>query len=415
MLISKIKSQLSNQFIRNAGWMGGAELANRVFRLGTTVILARMFSPEDYGLMSIIYTTYAFANVFTLRGGISAKIIQADEKDVKAIAETSYWLNWILCVAIFFIQCIAAFPIAHFYHKQQLVPLICTAALTYLMLPLSMVNSAIIERENRLKITALCNVISSVISNSLTIIMVISGVGIWAIVWAMVAATLVWIVITWINHPWRPPYRFKLENSQEIINFGGNLLGVDLLNKVKENIDYLIVGRFLGIEALGIYYFAFNAGSGISMNVMNSFSSAMFPYLCEARGNIKQLEERFFSSLKKTCVIIVPLIILQASLAPFYVPLVFGEKWIPAIPILITICLSALPFPIGYAVFHLLNAVDKTRISLYWTLSQTVLFAIGILITVRWGIFGVAASVLVFQWLALIFYIWIIKYVFINK
>lgn len=415
MLISKIKSLLSNQFIRNAGWMGGAELANRVFRLGTTVTLARMFSPEDYGLMSIVYTTYAFASVFTLRGGISAKIIQADQKDVQAIADTSYWLNWILCVAIFVVQCIAAFPIAHFYHKKQLILLLCTAALTYLMLPLFMVNSAMIERENRLKINALCNVISSMISNSLTIILAISGAGIWAIVWSMVVSTPVWIVITWRNHPWRPPYRFNLRNSREIINFGGNLLGVDLLNKVKENIDYLIVGKFLGIEALGIYYFAFNAGSGISLNVMNSFSSAMFPYFCEARSNIKQLEERFFSSLKKTCVIIVPLIIAQASLAPFYVPLIFGEKWIPAIPILIMICLSALPFPLGYAVFHLLNAVDKTRISLYWTLSQTVLFAIVVLIAVRWGIFWVAVSVLIFQWLALIFYIWAIKYVFIKK
>ncbi|MHC5831979.1 MAG: oligosaccharide flippase family protein, partial [Nostoc sp.] len=100
------------------------------------------------------------------------------------------------------------------------------------------------------------------------------------------------------------------------------------------NIDYLIIGRFLGINALGIYYFAFNAGLGISQNVINAFTSALFPHLCAARGDLKELKERYFSSLKFTAIIVVPLILLQSSLAPFYVPIVFGQKWVTAVPIL---------------------------------------------------------------------------------
>lgn len=417
MLLTKLKQLTSGQFIRNVGWLGGAELANRVFRLGTTVTLARMFTTEDYGLMSIIYTTFEFASVFTLRGGIGAKIIQADEKDVKAIADTSYWLNWILCGSIFAIQCIAAFPIAQFYGKPQLALPLCAAALTYLMLPLFLVNTALIERENRLKITALCNVISSLVINSITIVLALLGAGIWAIVGAMLLGNPVWILITWRNHSWRSPKIFNIEHWREIISFGGSLLGIELLNRIKGNIDYLLVGKFLGVEALGIYYFAFNAGLGISFNVMNSFSSAIFPYLCEARGDLNEIKKRFFSSVKKTATIVVPLIILQVSLAPLYVPLVFGNKWIPAIPVLILICLSALPLPLAFAIQHLLNAVGKTRLNLYWAFSQTVIFTIFVLfaVAVKGGILGVAVSVLIHQALALIYYAWIIKYVFAKK
>jgi PST family polysaccharide transporter len=153
--INKLKEIFSGQFIRNVGWLGSAELVNRIFRLGTTVTLARMFSPQDYGLMAIIYTVFDFATVFTLRGGIGAKIIQADEHKVKSICDTSYWLNWILCGSIFMIQCIAAFPVAQFYGNNQLILPLCTSALIYLMMPLFIVHGALIERENRLKVTAI--------------------------------------------------------------------------------------------------------------------------------------------------------------------------------------------------------------------------------------------------------------------
>ncbi len=410
---NKLKQILSGKYIRNVGWLGGAELVNRVFRLGTTVTLARMFSPEDYGLMSVIYTVFEFANVLTLRGGIGAKIIQAPEQDVKIICNTSYWLNWILCGSIFIIQCLAASPIAEFYGKKQLILPICVAAATYLMFPLYMVHLAIIERENRLKITAFCNAAQSLVSNIITVTLALLGMGVWSIVWAMVLTTPVWIIITWKNHNWRPPKSFSLEGWRKIAGFGGNLLGIDLLNKLRGNIDYLIIGRFLGVEALGIYYFAFNAGLGISMNVINTFSSALFPYLCEVRDNTTQLQKRFFSSLKKTYIVIFPIIILQSSLAPFYVPIIFGQKWVSATPILVTICLCALSIPIESAVFYLLNSVDKPRISLYWSLVRTLIFTILVLFVVKWGILAVAILFTSFQiFTGLLFSIWATQYTF---
>jgi PST family polysaccharide transporter len=416
MLISKFKQLLLNKFIRNAGWLGAAELANRIFRLGTTVTLARMFSPQDYGLMAVVYTVFDFATVFTFRGGIGAKIVQADEQDVKIICDTSYWLNWILCVAIFIIQCIAAFPIAHFYKNQQLVLPICTVGLIYLMFPLFLVNSAIIERENRLKITALCNVIQSLLSNIIIVILALRGMGVWAIVWSMVLTTPVWIIITWKNHSWRPPKIFKIKKYKEVISFGTDLLAIELLGKLRGNIDYLIIGGFLNMEALGIYYFAFNAGLGISMSVINTFSSALFPYLCEVRSNLTQLKERYFSSLRKSYIIITPLILLQTFLAPIYVPIIFGSKWSSAIPVLMLICLSALTIQFGRATFLLLNAIGKTRLTFYWNLIYTILFSVLLLIVVHWGILYVAIAVLICQLLlAPVFNIWVIHRTFSKK
>ena len=416
MIYKKIKSIFSGEYIRNVGWLGGAELCNRVFRLATTVTLARTFSTEDYGLMAIVYSVVELANVFTLRQGIGAKIIQADDHEVQVISNTSYWLNWILCIFIFFAQAIGAFIISKLYHNDRLILPVATAGIMYLMMPLYLIHSALIQRENRLKIIALCNGIQSLLSNIITVILALMGFGIWAIVWPMILTAPVWIIISWKYQSWRPPTSFKLTRWQEITTFGGNLLGIELLGRVRGSLDYLIIGHFLGLDALGLYYFAFNAGLGISLNVINAFNSALFPYFCQVKTQLDQLKHRFWSSVKKTYTVITPLILLQASLAPIYVPIIFGEQWKPAIPILILICLSALPLSLAISCFYLLNATGRPHISLYWNIGFTLLFALFILVAVQGGIVWVAVAVLLYQFVTVPpFMLWCLNYVFPHQ
>ena len=392
-MIIRLKQILSGAYLRNVGWMVSAEIANRIIRLLSTVILARMFSPQDYGLMAVIYTISDFFQVFTLRGGVGSKIIQADEKDLTVICNTAYWLNWIVCGSLFMIQCAIAVLLPYFSYDPHLTLPLCLLGLSYLAYPLFVMPLILIERENRFKSAAVCNVVTSLVTTVLTTTFVLLGMGIWAIVWSMLLMTPVWIILTRKFHPWRPPLRFSLERWREVLGFGSNLLVNDLLNRVRSNIDYVIVGKYLGIEALGLYYFAFNGGSGITLSILNTFMSPLYPYICAAKNDYGQFKQRYFSSLKKVSIILVPIILLQVSLAPIYVPIIFGEKWTPAIPVLILICLSVIPRIYSWAASLLLNAIDKTQISLYISLTSTTVFIISILAVVQNGIIWVAAAV----------------------
>jgi O-antigen/teichoic acid export membrane protein len=416
MLINKLKNSLSNRFLRNIGWLGASELINRIFRLGTTVTLARVFSTEDYGLMAVIYTIFDLVTVFIFKGGIGAKIIQAEEYQVATIANTSYWLNWIICIVLFFVQCLAAWPIAQFYNNNQLILPICVMSLMYLVYPFFLTHCALIERENRLKIIAMCTASQSIVSNIFTVIFALLNMGIWAIVAPMLMALPVWFIFSWKNHEWRPPKSFSLEDWRMIVNYGKNLIGVELLTKLRLNLDYLIVGKFLGVEQLGLYYFAFNAGSGITNNIVNSLMSALFPHLCDARGDRQDLKKRYFKSLKTISLTVIPIVILQSALSPFYVPIIFGEKWVKAIPILILICLSVVPMTFKHAASLLLNSIDQTHISLYFDLIYTIIFALAIFISVQQGILAVAITVLAINLLfSLIFSIYSSQMTFTKK
>jgi O-antigen/teichoic acid export membrane protein len=407
MLNARLQSILSGQFIRNIGWLGAAELLNRVLRLGTTVTLARVLTPYDYGLTAVILTTQEVANVFTLRSGLGAKLIQAPKADLDRLCNTTYWMNWILCIAMFLLQCLVAWPVAWFYGNNAVILPICVIAVNYLFLPTFAVQGSLIFRENRMNIPAICNAVQSLLINTLTITFALRGMGFWSIVLPILLTVPVWVLINRANHPWRPTGKFTLDGWRELADFALNFLGVELLTKVRANVDYLLVGRFLGIEALGLYYFAFNAGLGISLSVIQSFTWSLYPHLCEVRDNLGAMRQRYFKSLKTIALIIVPMVLLQSSLAQFYVPIVFSSKWLPAIPMLVMICLSAIPRPFAEAASMLLQSAGKGRLDLYWNAIFTTLFIGCLIVAMQFGIYGVAAAVLLVHTAAIpLFSLW---------
>jgi len=412
MPIKKLKQHLSNRFIRNAGWLGFAELLNRIFRLGTTIVLARSFGTYDYGLLAILYTVHSFAEVFTSKVGIGAKIVQTEQEHLEAVCNTAYWMSWMLCAGIFLVQCLMAFPIAWFYQDNQLILPVCIVGLKYLIIPTFKIQSSRLKRDNRFKIHAISNVAESLSSNAITIVLALLGLGIWSVVWAMVISCFFRGAVYHIYDHWKPPKSFHLEHWQEVIHFGGNMLGIGLLDRFRGNLDYLIVGKFLTVEALGVYFFAFNAGIGISQNVINALISSLFPHLCEVRENLETLKKRYVNSLKLIAIAIIPLVLLQSSLAPIYVPIVFGQQWLEAVPILSVVCLSAIPLAFALASYQLLNAVGQIKITLIWNVIYTILLAIVLLIAVQWGVFEVAVSVFLCQILTLFFSVWATRYVF---
>ncbi len=415
MLVNKVRAIMGNRLSRNLGWLGLGQVFMRVSRLGTTVVLARMFSQYDYGLISIVYTCQAFAQVFTmgsLGGGVSAKIVEAKAEDLETVCNTTYWVSWMLCILVCVIQCIAAFPIAWFYDAPEVFWPIFVLSFMYLMFPVFKVHGGLIQRENRLKITALGITLREMANNIITVIFALLGFGVWSVVFGLLLSAPVWIVVNYRNHTWRPPRKITFEKGREILQFGLSMMGVEFMDKLRLNIDYLIVGRFLGVDALGLYFLAFNAGLGISKQVINSTMVALFPHLCAERDDKAQLKKQYKASLKQVGFVIIPLVLLQSSLAPFYVPIVFGQKWVPAVPILITICLSAIPLAFGLASYQLLNAVGKINLTLKWNLIYTGLFTAVILAAVSFGVYWVAIAVFICQCFNLMFSIWAFRHVF---
>ncbi|MBT9311318.1 lipopolysaccharide biosynthesis protein [Leptothoe kymatousa] len=390
----KIQSLFSDKLVKNIGWLTASQLFIRVIRLASVVVLARVLTAEDYGLIAILFTVTDFANVFIQKGGIAPKLIQADKAELSSLAETAYWTNWILCCGIFLFQCSMAYPIALFYQNDKLILPIIIAGLAYLINPFYAVQDALIRRENRLKVGAIASACSAFTQQTTILLLVVMGFGVWSIAISLVLSQFCWLTIYRRNHTWVPAGKFTLYQWRKIFDFSKFPLGIEMLNYLRSNIDYLLIGRFFSVEQLGLYFFAFNAGLGISLTAINMVSNSVFPYLCEARENLTALKKSYRKSLKVCAMMIFPLVLLQSTLAPFYVPIVFGQKWIPAIPILILICLSALPRPFALVSEQLLLTLDRGMAGLKWNIFFTGLFTLSIIAAAQFNIYAVAAVVL---------------------
>lgn len=391
---SKLKQKLDNKFIKNISWFGGAELIIRVSRLAATVVLARFLTPEDYGLAAIVITIDEFSRTIN-RMGVNSQIIQADSQELEKICNSAYWFNWFLGISLFAFQVLLAFPAASFYHNPQLILPIIILSIKYLFLPICAVRQALIQRENRLKVSAVATSLQNSSGNILSALFAFLGFGMWAIVLPSILTVPIWILIHYFNHSWHPTQGFSTKGWRGVWNFSKHIYGIELLNTARNYLDYMLIGRFLGVTELGIYFFAFNAGLGISLSIVQGISSAILPYLCEAKPDWDKFKIYFIKSLKTITFIIIPFVFFQSSIAPFYVPILFGEQWIPAVPILILICLSAIPRPYAEAASQMLVAFGKPNLSFIWNVVFTLIFILAIFIGAQWNILGIAGAVLI--------------------
>ncbi|MCU7907006.1 MAG: lipopolysaccharide biosynthesis protein [Candidatus Thiodiazotropha sp. (ex Epidulcina cf. delphinae)] len=399
----------SNRLFRNSGWIGISELFARVSRLVTAMVLARYLSLEEFGVAALALTVHEIVKVFN-QNGIGAKIIQASEDQLDEVCNTAYRLNWIVCAGLFLIQCLLAYPIAMFYQQPGLMWMIMVLALVYLLMPIALVQAFIIQRQNRLKVTALIAGAQVTADNLVTALLAMVGMGVWAVVLPKLLVAPVWVIGTMINQPWKFNRDSGYAHWREILHFGKHVLGVELLKALRMHLDNFIIGRFLGIEALGIYFFARNAGLGLSLSLTSAFNTALFPHLCEVKDNHRELGEKFIHALKIIAWVLMPIILLQSILAPWYIPIVFGEKWVPAVPVFLILCLSAIPRPFGEGASEVMRVLNLPHIDFLWSLSFSLLFIVGIWLSLPWGITGVAVSILSVHMLAMPLYaVWVTR------
>jgi len=397
-VLDKLKrywSSSENKFLNNLGWLGISEVVVRVTRLLTAIVLARVLDPLAFGIAALVLTVNELIRVFS-RNGIGAKIVQCSDDELEQICNTAYRLNMVFCFALFVIQVLAAYPIAQFYDTPELVPMIQVLALTYLLMPFGMVHAALVQRQQRLKVVAMIDGGQVSTDNILTAVLALFGFGAWAIVLPKFLTSPIWVWGYRYSIKWKPAGpRLDFSLWRDVLHFGKYYLSIEVLKTARLNLDNMIIGRLLGVEVLGIYYFARNAGLGFSLTLINAVNSALYPNLCEVNNDQCALKLRFKKNLKQIVFIVLPLLIAQASLAFCYVPIAFGQQWVHAIPVLAILCLSAIPRPLAESASALLLATGRITMDFVWNVVFTILFVVTVWFAAQHSLLVVATSILI--------------------
>lgn len=442
-------------FVRSLFWLGSAQVLGRIVRLASSIIIARLLTPEVFGEVAIILTCFELICTPTRRI-TSASLIKMDDSHFQAALSPAHKINWYASITAFVAMSLLSWPLAY-YQDSTLIPPMILMATSYLLLPLGMLHAAANLRANNMRIVGRAILWQTIGDGILTAALALLGLGIWAIIIPKVLVIFIWIGVHRAN---KPLDQTQSENNQlvkgqsindqsdnlnqpdidndgvtgntkhqcfyvqtsikTLLRFGTQVGLSDLSIALRQNIDYLLVGYFLGIEALGVYFFAFNASLGISSAIVQGYGTALYSHLCSADNqdknktekvakqrhcevNASETKSRYLHSLSIIFKLTVPIVLVQALFSPLYLPFVYGAHWIEAgaLPVFILLCLSGFVRPLGEAASQLLISMNLQHKNLTLNIGFTVLMVITICISSQWGLVGVAFGILLIHLVAM--------------
>lgn len=351
---------------------GFSEVIQKVSRIAVVVAVARVMDAEAIGLAAAAIAAGDIMKSFT-ETGVVQRIIAAKDADLAAVTTTAKRIFTLWCIGLFVTQALLAMAIWWFTGGTLVPAMIVLLGLEYLVMPAGIVQCALAMRAGKLTGTAAVAGGQIVLANLLTAALAVVFPSPLALILPRVVTAPVWLVGMRRLHPHVPARAANPAPLSHFTGFGACLLGSELLRSLRLQGDKLVIGATLGPEALGVYFFAFNAGLSIATSASVAFARVVFPRITAARNRAQATGEAIWLAMLLTT----PLILLQALSAPYYIPFLLGDDWAYIAPIVSILCLAAIPNMVWSGTSQWLRAEDRAATELGVTALLT-----GLLLTV---------------------------------
>jgi len=408
---------LSQRVAKGGFWVFFLRIVNRGVSLIRLIILARILSPADFGLLGIALLTMSTLETFS-QTGFQQALIQKKE-DIKSYLDVSWTAlilrGFILFIILYFIAPYAAI----FFNVPEAKPII--QVIGFSMLFGAFTNIGVIYFRKELEFNK--EFIYQFTGTLADFIVAISAVfilkNVWALVLGMLAGNIVRCFISYLIHPYRPRLNFNLEKIKELFGFGKWILGSSILVFLLTQGDDIFVGKLLGTTALGFYQMAYKISNMPATEYSHLIATVIFPAYSKLQDNIPKLRDAYLKVLQLTAFLSIPIAGGIYILAPDFTKIFLGVKWMPMVPAMQVLALYGMLRAIGATTGVVFMGVGKPEISTKIKCGQLILLATLIYpFTMRWGILGssiaVTIYVLVFNFVAVYKVLTIVKSEFVK-
>lgn len=386
---------LRNRTARGSLAAGGVVLVLRPLNIVTTIVLARILDPSVFGIvalgMLLITSSYRFTTL-----GMGSAFIHSDADEDKA-AFHAFCVTVASGIAIAALIILFAQPIAGFLGDSTVTPVLRWLSTLLVLESLFVVPDAILRKHLMFERVSSINLVSVLTSMLLSISLAFSGFGLWSLVASKMAGEFLRMLLSWLlcpNRGWFRPQSWDKSLASELIKYGTQGTAGGLITYLHTHIDDWMVGRFLGVTALGYYSKAYDLSNKTLTNLSSDMvSSVFFPSYRKIRDDIQRLSRVYLKSLSFVTFMMTPIALGTFVVAPVAVPILLGSKWMPMTFVLQIYSLMVLTRPISENTHPLFLAVGKpiydVRAGIVLNLVMVPLAVLGL----RWGIAGVALAV----------------------
>ena len=378
---------LKKKTVKGVAWTS----LNKVLNLGLSfvigVILARLLSPDDYGLLAMIAVFNAIAFAFLDSGFGSALVRKPDltEDD----NTTAFFFNLTAGVVMFLVIWFIAPWVSVFYDKPILTPLLRAEGSLLIVSAFKIVQNTQLTRALNFKAMMIIRVVASVLGGIAGIIAAYSGFGVWALVMMHIADSLISLVILWVISPWRPRGKWSKQSFSYLWGYGSKLLASGLLDTIYGNIYPIVIGKFYSAADLGQYTRAKGYATLPSGTLTSVLQQVTFPVLSQIQEDTERLANSYRRMLRFSVFVVFPVMIGMAALAHPLVLALVTDKWAQCVPYLQIICLSSMWYPVHAINLNLLQVKGRSDLFLRLEIIKKAIITVVVFISVPFGIMGI--------------------------
>ena len=352
-----------------------------------SIILARLLSPDDYGIIAMPLIFLAVAQVFIDSGFANALIRKPDlnEKDLSTALIFNVGVG-VLCYIVLFI---ASPYIADFYNTPILSDILKVTSLSVLFTPLCTVQQAILTKSLNFKLQARVSVISAIVGGVIGVYMAYNGYGVWSLAVSQALTALMRVVLLWTWTKWYPNCGWSRFSFTYLWNYGSKLLFAGLIDTVYQNVYPLIIGKFYSAASLGYYTRAQQFAHLPTVNVYGIIRRVTFPLLSEIQNDRDTLVKVYLRILRISVFIMFPLMCFLAGSAKPIIIILLSEKWVDAIIFLQLLSFAMMWRPIDSLNLNLLTVTARTDLFLRLEIIKKVWGVIILFATIHWGVMAI--------------------------
>ncbi|MGG7058065.1 lipopolysaccharide biosynthesis protein [Clostridium tertium] len=352
------------------------------------VVLARILSPNDYGIISLITIFISLANVF-IQSGFNTALIQKNdvkEEDFSSVLYISLFVSIVLYILLFFTSPF----IADFYGILELKQVLRVLSIILFFGAFNSIQNSIIARTMQFKKLFIVSVFSILISGIVGITLAYLGLGVWALVAQQIANQVSITFILWFTLKWRPKLIFSINRVGDLFSYGWKLLVSSLIDTLYMNLRGLIVGKVYTSDMLAFYNRGEQFPQLIVNNINGSIQSVMLPTLSAEQENRKRVKELVRRSIVTSSFLIFPLMIGLAAVGEPLIKILLTDKWLPCVPFMQIFCLTYALWPIHTSNLQAINALGRSDIFLKLEIIKKILGVTILIISMNYGIYAIA-------------------------
>ena len=389
------KNKDRDSFFSGFFWKFNEQIASQLVSFIVSIVLARILTPKDYGIVSLVNVFIVIANVF-VTSGFSAALIQ--KKDATQLDfSTIFHCSLIFSFVIYGIIYLCAPLIGDFYRNKVLIWVVRVFAL---QLPLSSFNSiqqAYVSRHMAFRKIFVSTTIATILSGILGIIFALNNFGVWALVFQTILSTVFQTLVLFLEIPWRPKLEFSFESAKELIGYGWKVFGASFLGTFFNELRNLIIGRFYSPADLAYYNRGSRMPDLVANNIDSTITSVLFPVLSKHSDDYSKLKSMIRRSIRTSTFIIMPLMFGLAVAAKPVTQILLTNKWLPSVPFMQCLCISGAFGSISNANMQVIKASGRSDILLKLELIKKPLYLIFLIVSIKINVLAVAISMAIYN------------------